>query len=466
MSEPSAARKSRKRSVGLFGFFALGFGCIVGSGWVVLLGDWLERAGPLGAGLGLLAGGAVMILVGLCYGELSSRVPMAGADYIYTRVAFGRATGFAVGWFLLLYLLLIISFEGIALAWMLETIVPHLKGATAYVSVGMPVTFEAIAVGLLGVGLIAGLNLVGTPSAVRFQSLITVIFLITAVSVLSAAATLGEQRGVPEFVGPDIAIWSGALWVFSTAAIFYNGFQAIPQVVEERADRVSFRALSSTIAVSIGAAAAFYSLVVVSTSVAAPWRWTVQQELPAAAAVQAAIPGLGLVLLSAAAISVIKTWNALFITAVQTVVALSRDGILPHGIARVNGRRAYVPATCLVATINIIGILIGRGGVTPLIDMASISIGLVMVACCIAVYRLRKRSGPAPFTVPGGNVTVAIATLGTLLMAVAGITVILLRSGPPVELMLMVLWALIGAGCWYAAVRKSAAPVLSSEPSL
>lgn len=463
MSDPSVARK---KSVGLFGFFALGFGCIVGSGWVVLLGEWLERAGPFGAGAGLIAGGAVMILVGLCYGELSSRVPMAGADYIYTRVAFGRGMGFGVGWFLLLYLLLIISFEGIALAWMLETIMPQLKGATAYLFAGTPVTFDAIAIGLLGVGLIASLSFVGTPSAVRFQSLITVVFLVTAVSVLAAAAMFGEQRGIPEFFGPDVAQWGGALWVFSTAAIFYNGFQAIPQVIEERANRVSFRALSSTIAISIGAAALFYTLVILSTSVAAPWRWTVEQQLPAAAAVQAAIPGLGVVLLSAAAISVVKTWNALFITAVQTVVALSRDGILPRAIARVNSRRAYVPATCLVGCINILGILIGRGGVTPLIDMASISIGLVMVACCIAVYRLRVRNGAAPFTVPGGNITLAIATLGTLLMATAGMAVILQRPGLPIELILMVMWAGIGAVCWFVALRKTAVAVASTEPTL
>jgi len=461
MSDPTVARR---KSVGLFGFFALGFGCIVGSGWVVLLGEWLQRAGPLGAGAGLLAGGAIMILVGLCYGELSSRVPMAGADYIYTRVAFGRGVGFGVGWFLLLYLLLIISFEGIALAWMLETILPQLKGATAYLFAGTPVTFDAIAIGLLGVALIAGLNLVGTPWAVRFQSLVTVLFLITAVSVLTAAATLGEQHGIPDFLGPDVAVWSGGLWVFSTAAIFYNGFQAIPQVVEERAKRVSFRALSVTIAISIGAAALFYTIVILSTSVAAPWRWTVEQELPAAAAVQAAIPGLGLVLLSAAAISVIKTWNALFITAVQTVVALGRDGILPQAIARVNSRRAYVPATCLVASANILGILIGRGGITPLIDMASISIGLVMIACCIAVYRLRVRSGPAPFTVPGGNLSLIVATLGTLLMATAAVAVILQRPGLPTELILMAMWGAAGAACWHVALRKAALTVPSTEP--
>jgi len=445
---------TRRPGIGLFGFFALGFGCVVGSGWVVLLGQWLDQGGPIGAGAALLAGAVIMILVGLAYGELASRVPLAGADYIYTRTAFGPAAGFAAGWFLLLFLLLMASFEGIALAWMLETILPALKGATAYVAVGTPVTFDAIAIGLLGVAVMAGLNLAGTASAVRFQSLVTSVFLLTALGVLFAAVFLGGQRGAAQFSGPDVAKWSGSLWVFSTAAIFYNGFQTIPQVIEEKASHVSFRALSLTIGGSIAAAGIFYLLVISCTTIATPWRWTVAQQLPTAAAAEAAVPGLGVVLLCAAAFSVMKTWNAVFITAVQTVVALSRDGVLPRRLAQVNSRHAYVAAACFVALANVFGVLMGRGAVAPLIEMASISMGLVMAGCCAGVYALRVRHGAAPYTLPGGLVTLGTAIIGTFLMAVAAVVVIALRPGAPIELLLMAIWAGAGAVFWRLMVRR------------
>lgn len=440
--------------VGLFGFFALGFGCVVGSGWVVLLGEWLQRAGPLGAGTALLAGAVIMVLVGLAYGELASRVPMAGADYTYARAAFGPTAGFAAGWFLLLYLLLLISFEAIALAWILETILPTLKTASAYVLAGTPVTLDSIVIGLVGITVIGGLSILGTALAVRFQSAVTAVFLTTALGVLLTAAFCGDQRGIPELATPNAFRWQGSLWVFSTAAIFFNGFQAIPQLIEERAPQVSLRALSLSIGLSIGAAGLFYLLVIVCTTVAMPWHWILAQQLPAAAAVQAALPGLGMILLCAAAISVMKTWNALFLTAVRTVVALSRDQVLPRALAQTNSRGVYLPAIFAVGMANLLGVLMGRGAAAPLIEMASICMGLVMAACCAGVYQLRISAGPAPYTLPGGLVTLAIAILGTSLMSVSAVAGIVLRPGIPMELVLMTLWAIAGAVFWWLAVQR------------
>ena len=47
--------------IGPIRFFALSFGCIVGSGWVVVLGDWLRPCGPAGVVIGMCAGGSVML---------------------------------------------------------------------------------------------------------------------------------------------------------------------------------------------------------------------------------------------------------------------------------------------------------------------------------------------------------------------------------------------------------------------
>ena len=40
------------RKLGLHHYFALAFGTMIGTGWLVLLDDWLGRGGPLGAMLG------------------------------------------------------------------------------------------------------------------------------------------------------------------------------------------------------------------------------------------------------------------------------------------------------------------------------------------------------------------------------------------------------------------------------
>ena len=49
------------RKLRLFDYFALAFGVMVGTAWLVVMDDILQRGGPLGAVLGFTAG-ALMLL--------------------------------------------------------------------------------------------------------------------------------------------------------------------------------------------------------------------------------------------------------------------------------------------------------------------------------------------------------------------------------------------------------------------
>src|SRR6185369_11469809 len=62
--ELAAEPRQLSRAISGSEFFALGFGTIIGVGWVIVLGDWLRQAGPLGAMLAFVAGGLVMVVVG------------------------------------------------------------------------------------------------------------------------------------------------------------------------------------------------------------------------------------------------------------------------------------------------------------------------------------------------------------------------------------------------------------------
>ncbi|MCB1022373.1 MAG: amino acid permease, partial [Acidobacteria bacterium] len=73
---------------------------MIGVGWVTALGSWLTQAGPGGAILAFAAGGAVMLLIGLCYAELTAMLPVAGGEVAYAFAAHGAGRAFVVGWFL------------------------------------------------------------------------------------------------------------------------------------------------------------------------------------------------------------------------------------------------------------------------------------------------------------------------------------------------------------------------------
>ena len=101
-------------NIGPLQYLALGFGTIIGSAWVILLGNWITKAGPGGAILGFLCGGVVMMVIGACYAELTTHIPEAGSEFIYAHRIYGRGVAFVVGWFLVLYLISVTVFEGLA----------------------------------------------------------------------------------------------------------------------------------------------------------------------------------------------------------------------------------------------------------------------------------------------------------------------------------------------------------------
>ena len=86
-----------KKTLGAVQLFSIGFGSIVGVGWIVLMGFWFSRAGPVGTALAFVAGGLLLALVGLCYAEMSTMIPVAGGEAAYAYAVFGSPLAFVVG---------------------------------------------------------------------------------------------------------------------------------------------------------------------------------------------------------------------------------------------------------------------------------------------------------------------------------------------------------------------------------
>ena len=65
----------------------IAFGAMIGWGWVVSTGGWIEKGGVLGAAIGFVIGGIMIFFVGMTYAELRSPQvaekaygPLAGQD--------------------------------------------------------------------------------------------------------------------------------------------------------------------------------------------------------------------------------------------------------------------------------------------------------------------------------------------------------------------------------------------------
>lgn len=98
----TTATPQLRRVLTAFDLMMMGVGCIIGVGIYILSGVAAANyAGPAII-ISFIIAALLCSLVGLCYSELATIFPMAGSAYSYSYYSFGRATGWAIGWILIL----------------------------------------------------------------------------------------------------------------------------------------------------------------------------------------------------------------------------------------------------------------------------------------------------------------------------------------------------------------------------
>lgn len=464
-----APARTLNAAIGRTGFFTLAFGAVVGSGWVVVLGDWLQAAGPGGAALGFIMGAATMMLIALCYGELAARAPAAGAEFLYTLQGLGPMPGFMVGWFLTLFGVSVCAFEAIALAWLINALVPSLTLGVAYTFLGSPVTWEALLIGWGGALAIGALHYRGAASAIRFQNLATFGFITFGIVLICCGFSFGSLSSVePLFAAaPEKTRIGGILWIFATSAFFLNGWQAALHAIEERRADVSPRSAIASVVAAIFAAALFYCGIVFAAASLVPWQSLIGQELPAVAAFRSIGTSglLGSAVIVAAVISLSKTWSAIAWLASRLIFAQARHGFLPSALATVDAKTAAPrTAVVLVTALSMLGVALGRAAVLPIVNMVALCLALSIVLCLIVLLRRRRRDSFTPtFTVPGGTPVITVALLAAI--AMVGIVVVepfLSSQGKiPLEWVLIGAWLFVGAIAWVSTHKLRCASVVT-----
>jgi APA family basic amino acid/polyamine antiporter len=136
-----------------------------------------------------------------------------------------------------------------------------------------------------------------------------------------------------------------------------------------------------------------------------------------------------------AILSLLKTWNGCFLMASRTLIALSREGLMPGWMNKWHGRSGVpAPIVLVILALNVAGLPLGRGAVGMLVDAITISLVFGYAICCIGLPVLRKRQGMRADVVVAQNVVVAIGVIGAVVMAVLAVVMPLVAAGgwPPV----------------------------------
>src|SRR5499427_8344189 len=146
------------RKLTLANYFALGFGTMIGTGWVVLMDDWLARGGPLGAMLGFGLGGILLVPVGYIYGQWVRRLPDAAGEAAYSAQVFPPLVSYFTGWVMLLAYFIVCPWEAVAAGKVAAYIFPSLNSLPLYTIDGQPVFLPRLLLGVVLTVFLATIN--------------------------------------------------------------------------------------------------------------------------------------------------------------------------------------------------------------------------------------------------------------------------------------------------------------------
>ncbi|MEZ5463125.1 APC family permease [Dokdonella sp.] len=456
----SSHRPALRKVLSRFGFFALAFGSMIGVGWVTSIGSWLEQAGPGGAVLAFVIGGAVMLCIGLCYAELTPMIPVAGGEVAYAYKAFGTFKAFLVGWALAFGYVSISGFEAISIGRVLSFLVPSIDRWPIYEFAGSTVYASHLILALVCTGAITWINWLGARSAARLQVWLTVLFVaITLVFVVAGFAEGRAENLKPVFAAADAGLGAlaGLLAVMVTIPFWFVGFDTIPQAAEEASVAVKPRMLALLIVGSIAAAVLFYVLLILSISMLGPWQELSQADLPAAHAFEAAFasPWLRDLVLIAALLGLFTSWNGFFLAGSRVIFALGRGRIIAKVFGETHPRHGTPHrAILLVGGLTLLAPLLGRDALLALVNAGSFSIALAFFGVSLSLLRLRKDYPQIerPFRLHAAPLVAGIAAAGSLLMLAA----MLIPASPaalswPHEHIVLMVMVGVGGMLWLAA---------------
>ena len=397
-------------------YFTLGWGTMVGVGWLVVMDDWLLRGGALGTVLGFVIGGALLLPIGWVYGKLVIAMPDAAGEVAYTSAVFSRPISFATGWMMTLAYFIVCPWEAVAVGRIAAYILPGLDSVELYRVAGRPVYLPHLAVGLGLTALLTILNYRGVRLSATFQNWTS--FGTLALFVIFVA--LGVSRGSPANFPPLFTRTPliSILLVIQIVPYFMTGFESVGKAAEEASPDFRARGFYRAIWMAIFIGILFYATIVAAVGFVAPWRQLTGEKFMTAVAFQHALGARWIVniILAAALLSLFKCFNGNFVAASRLFFALGRRGMVHPHAGRIH-EQFRTPSTAIlcVGFTTAICMLLGDAILVPITEVGSVACAIGWAAACASCLALAR---PRSRIITLSASELAIATFG-LIVAIA-----------------------------------------------
>lgn len=436
---------------------ALAFGAMVGWGWIVLTGGIIEDAGSLGGIIAFFLGGLAILLIGLTYAELASAMPKVGGEHAYSYRAMGHLPSFICTWAIILGYLSVVSFESVALPTVIQNLIPGYSVGHMWNIAGWEVKATWVAVGMCGSLIMMAINYVGIRTAALLQKMVIILILVAGVLFMTGALFEGEVSNMtPLFSQAESGATAGILSVLVLVPFLFVGFDVIPQAAEEI--NLPYRSIGKVLIISVVLAVAWYSMIILATSMALDEKALSESLLSVPSAMQALFntPWAEKLMILAGIAGIITSWNAFYIGGSRAIYALAHAGMLPAVFSKLHPKyKTPTNAILLMGLLSSAAPLFGRPAMVWIVEAGGLGIVIayLFVSLSFVILRIREPDMPRPFRIRYGKTCGVIATVLSFALGC------LYLPGSPsaltgIEWAIFLFWALIGIAMYIFSRNK------------
>lgn len=356
-----------KQQLNLLHVICIVSGAMISSGIFILPGLAYAQTGPAVVISYLLAGFIALIGM-LSQAELVSAMPKAGGTYFYVTRSMGSTVGIVNGLITWFSLSLKSAFALVGIAAFARFIV---NMDVRIIAIVLSITFMLI-------------NIVGIKEASRVQ-----VFLVFGIlSILLLYIIRGLPAVKVQYFEPFTP--RGLTAIFSTSGfvfISYGGLLTVASIAEEVKNPA--RVIPLGMIISLFGVSIFYFLVVFVTTGVLQASYLANSLTPISDGAAAFMGEGGRIILGVAAIlAFVSTANAGIMTAARYPLALSRDGLLPAFLAKINKKFKTPHNSILLTGIFMIVVLFLRLNI--FIKAASTVLILTYLFSCLSVIIMRE----------------------------------------------------------------------------
>ncbi|MBO8171543.1 MAG: APC family permease [Bacillaceae bacterium] len=378
-----------KRVLSQFDILALSFGAMIGWGWVVLTGSWIQSAGVLGAIIAFLIGGVMVTFVGLTYSELTSAMPRVGGEHVFVHRALGSRWSFVASWSIALGYISVVAFEAVALPTVVEYLFPDYNAGYLWTVAGWDVYLSWAAVGMVGAIVITLLNYFGVKPAATFQFIATTLLVLVGLTlIVGGVTTTSPADAVPSLLGG----WKGIMTVLIMTPFMFVGFDVIPQAAEEI--NLPYRKIGVVLVVSVIMATVWYLGMIFGVGQSLGEAQLAATSLATADAMGAIFNSTtaAQILILAGIGGILTSWNAFLIGGSRILYAMADSGMLPRWLGKLHPKyKTPSNAILFIGILSVAAPLFGRRMLVWLVDAGGLAIVTAYLLVAVSFVVLRKR---------------------------------------------------------------------------